>query len=138
MAEHKNQHFVPQFYLRFFRHSDSEKLVGTFRLRRGPFVPRVSINTHACDDYFYGRAGLEQKFQKIEAAEVEDTPAAEVVRLEDALNHNLAALAGAKHFEQTVLSLAAAVNMLSARLAETPNPAAPIKLEPMRRTAHAA
>ena len=45
--------------------------------------------------------------------------------MEDALNRNLAALAGAKHFEQTVLSLAAAVNMLSARLAETPNAAAP-------------
>jgi biopolymer transport protein ExbB/TolQ len=63
--------------------------------------------------------------------------AGEVVRLEDALNRNLAALAGAKHFEQTVLSLAAAVNMLSARLAETPT-AAPIKLEPSRRSAHAA
>ena len=63
--------------------------------------------------------------------------AGNVVRLEDALNSNLAALAGAKHFEQTVLSLAAAVNMLSARLAET-TPAAPIKLEPLRRTAHAA
>ena len=46
--------------------------------------------------------------------------AGEVVRLEDALNRNLSALAGAKHFEQTVLSLAAAVNMLSARLAESP------------------
>jgi biopolymer transport protein ExbB/TolQ len=63
--------------------------------------------------------------------------AGEVTRLEDALNGNLAALAGAKHFEQTVLSLAAAVNMLSARLAETA-PAAPIKLESVRRTAHAA
>ena len=47
--------------------------------------------------------------------------AGEVTRLEDALNRNLAALSGAKHFEQTVLSLAAAVNMLSARLAESPN-----------------
>ena len=62
--------------------------------------------------------------------------AGEVTRLEDALNRNLAALAGAKHFEQTVLSLAAAVNMLSARLAESPN--APIRLEPTRRSAHAA
>ena len=62
--------------------------------------------------------------------------AGEVTRLEDTLNRNLAALAGAKHFEQTVLSLAAAVNMLSARLAETPN--APIRLEPTRRPAHAA
>lgn len=60
----------------------------------------------------------------------------DVTRLEDALNHNLAALAGAKHFEQTVLSLAAAVNMLSARLAEAPN--APIRLESTRRPVHAA
>ena len=62
--------------------------------------------------------------------------AGEVTRLEDALNRNLAALAGAKHFEQTVLSLAAAVNMLSARLAESPN--APVRLESTRRSAHAA
>jgi hypothetical protein len=64
--------------------------------------------------------------------------AGEVTRLEDSLNRNLAALAGAKHFEQTVLSLAAAVNMLSARLAETPITNAPIKLEPARRSVHAA
>ncbi len=64
--------------------------------------------------------------------------AGEVARLEDALNRNLAALAGAKHFEQTVLSLAAAVNMLSARLAESPVVGAPVKLEPARRAAHAA
>jgi len=62
----------------------------------------------------------------------------EVCRLEDALNHNLSALAGAKHFEQTVLSLAAALNLLGARLAETPGNAPPIKLEPSRRTAQAA
>ena len=62
--------------------------------------------------------------------------AGEVTRLEDALNRNLAALSGAKHFEQTVLSLAAAVNMLSARLAESPN--APIRLETTRRSVHAA
>jgi len=64
--------------------------------------------------------------------------AGQVVRLEDALNRNLAALAGAKHFEQTVLSLAAAVNMLSARLAESPGLGAPIRLESVRRPAHAA
>ena len=63
--------------------------------------------------------------------------AGEAARLEDALNRNLEALAGAKHFQQTVLSLAAAVNMLSARLAETPG-AAPIKLDSARRTINAA
>ena len=44
----------------------------------------------------------------------------EVSRLEDALNRNLATLAGAKHFEQTVLGLAATINLLNARLAERP------------------
>jgi biopolymer transport protein ExbB/TolQ len=60
----------------------------------------------------------------------------DVMRLEDALNRNLTTLAGAKHFEQTVLSLAAAVNMLSARLAETPS--TPVRLETTRRSVHAA
>jgi hypothetical protein len=64
--------------------------------------------------------------------------AGEVVRLEDALNRNLAALAGAKHFEQTVLSLAAAVNMLSARLTEPASAAVAIRSEPARRSLHAA
>lgn len=62
----------------------------------------------------------------------------EVAQLENALNRNLAALAGAKHFQQTVLSLAAAVNMLSARLAESPNAAPSINLEPTRRKTNAA
>ena len=44
----------------------------------------------------------------------------EVSRLEDALNRNLATLAGAKHFEQTVLGLAAAIHLLNARFSETP------------------
>ena len=62
----------------------------------------------------------------------------EVTRLEGALNHNLAALAGAKHFQETVLSLAAAVNMLSARLADTPDVETLIHLEPTKRSANAA
>jgi biopolymer transport protein ExbB/TolQ len=62
----------------------------------------------------------------------------EVARLEDALNHNLAALSGAKHFEQTVMSLAAAINLLNARLSETSINPAPVKLEPSRRQAKAA
>ena len=61
----------------------------------------------------------------------------EVARLEDALNRNLSALAGAKHFEQTVMSLAAAINLLNARLAEMPAPTA-IKLDPNRRANQAA
>ena len=63
--------------------------------------------------------------------------AGEVTRLEDSLNRNLAALAGSKHFEQTVLSLAATVNMLSAQLTDS-HGAAPVRLESSRRSIHAA
>lgn len=40
----------------------------------------------------------------------------DVLRLEQALNDNLQQLAGAKHFEETVMSLAAAIQLLTARL----------------------
>jgi hypothetical protein len=62
----------------------------------------------------------------------------DVEKLEDALNRNLAALAGAKNFEQTVLGLAAAIHLLNGRLAETAAPPATVHLDTKRRTAKAA
>jgi biopolymer transport protein ExbB/TolQ len=44
----------------------------------------------------------------------------QVARLEDELNRNLHALAGAKNFEETVTSLAAAIQLLSSRLGAPP------------------
>lgn len=44
--------------------------------------------------------------------------AGQVTKLEDALNHNLAALAGSQHFQETQLNLLAAVHLLNARLGE--------------------
>ncbi len=44
----------------------------------------------------------------------------EVLKLEQALNDNLQALAGAKNFEDTVMSLAAAIHLLNTRLARAP------------------
>jgi hypothetical protein len=46
--------------------------------------------------------------------------AGDVVQLERALNDNLDALAGAKNFEDTVMSLAAAIHLLNSRLGHTP------------------
>ena len=43
----------------------------------------------------------------------------EVANLESALNHNLSALAGSKNFEDTVMSLSAAIHLLSTRLGVT-------------------
>ncbi|MBN2577393.1 MAG: MotA/TolQ/ExbB proton channel family protein [Pirellulales bacterium] len=64
--------------------------------------------------------------------------AGEVAGLEHVLNQNLAALAGSKHFEQTVNSLAAAIHLLTGRLAESTVPAAPVVLDSPRRAAQAA
>jgi biopolymer transport protein ExbB/TolQ len=64
--------------------------------------------------------------------------AGEVAKLEHVLNQNLAALAGTKHFEQTVNSLAAVLHLLTGRLSELSAPAASVKLESPRRSAQAA
>ncbi len=74
--------------------------------------------------------GQAQNVQAIAALQTAMTRQAEVLhraveasgqvsRLEDALNRNLATLAGAKHFEQTVLGLAATIHLLNARLVGT-------------------
>ncbi len=62
----------------------------------------------------------------------------EVTRLQDVLNRNLAALGGAKHIEQTVSGLAAAIHLLNARLAESPAAQPSLQLQPPRSSAHAA
>jgi len=62
----------------------------------------------------------------------------QVAKLEDALNRNLSTLAGAKHFEQTVMSLAAAIHLLNARLGEAPGEQLAVELQSKRVSGHAA
>jgi hypothetical protein len=52
----------------------------------------------------------------------------QVGRLEQALNRNLQALSGAKNFEETVVSLAAAIQLLAARLGQIPGESRTIEL----------
>ena len=52
----------------------------------------------------------------------------DVEQLQDVLNRNLAALAGAKNFEQTVLGLAAAIHLLNGRMVESASPHRPFNL----------
>ncbi len=61
----------------------------------------------------------------------------DVEQLQDVLNRNLAALAGAKNFEQTVLGLAAAIHLLNGRMVESASAPA-VQLESKRRTSKAA
>lgn len=62
----------------------------------------------------------------------------QVARLEETLNRNLADLAGTKAFEQMVMSLSAAVNLLNARLALVSSGTPGVQLEPRKRTGQAA
>jgi len=62
----------------------------------------------------------------------------QIARLEETLNRNLSALAGSKNFEQTVMSLAAAIHLLNSRLTDMPADASSIQLEATRRTGQAA
>ena len=53
----------------------------------------------------------------------------EVMGLERALNENLRALAGSKNFEDTVMSLSAAIHLLNTRLGKSPDDAPHIELK---------
>jgi DNA anti-recombination protein RmuC len=62
----------------------------------------------------------------------------DVLKLETALNHNLKSLAGAKNFEDTVMSLAAAIHLLNIRLGGSESDVRQIDLGPMRAQGRAA
>lgn len=47
----KNQHFVPQFYLRNF--SSDKKSIGAYILKSGTFIKQASISSQASKNYFY-------------------------------------------------------------------------------------
>ena len=62
----------------------------------------------------------------------------QVAKLEATLNRNLGALAGSNNFEQTVMSLAAAIHLLNSRLGQMPADMPKVELEPTKKTGRAA
>ncbi|GIW95216.1 MAG: hypothetical protein KatS3mg110_3257 [Pirellulaceae bacterium] len=72
---------------------------------------------------------LESAQQQLALLERLTTATGDLLRLEDALNANLEQLAGAKHFEETVMSLAAAIQLLTARL-QPPHELRRVELRP--------
>ena len=62
----------------------------------------------------------------------------QVARLEETLNRNLAALTGAQTFEETLLNLSAAIQLLGARLNHAQRPASTVSLVGNRVETHAA
>lgn len=65
MAENKNQHFVPQFYLRKF--SDNGKHVGVYNIPSNKFIKNGKIKNEASENYFYGKnSQADEVLRKIE------------------------------------------------------------------------
>lgn len=67
MAKKKNQHFVPQFYLKNFSIENNKKSIGLYNLEKELFVPNTSIKNQASEDFYYGKDGkIEEKLSHIE------------------------------------------------------------------------
>jgi hypothetical protein len=54
MADNKNQHFVPQFYLRNFSADPEPRSVSLFNIARARAIPRASIKSQCSRDYWHG------------------------------------------------------------------------------------
>ncbi len=64
----KIQHFVPQFFQRFFSFENNGKTIGMFETNRNVFKSHVKISSHLGKKYFYGRDGeLEEWLAKLES-----------------------------------------------------------------------
>lgn len=53
MPQKKNQHYVPQFYMRNF--SDDGKMIGVYLLKSKRYVPKAPIKNQASKDYMYSK-----------------------------------------------------------------------------------
>lgn len=67
MASNKNQHYVPQCYLRQFSTTDSGSAINLFNIDSGKFIQGAPIKNQCSKNYFYGDdLALEKAFQPIE------------------------------------------------------------------------
>lgn len=66
MADKENQHFVPQYYFRFF--SKDQKSVSLLRIINGTVVETAPIKGQASKSYFYGGAAVERQITEIESS----------------------------------------------------------------------
>lgn len=55
MPHNKNQHYVPQFYLKLFSNNQDQKTFGIWNIEKEIFVRSGSIRDQASLDYFYGK-----------------------------------------------------------------------------------
>ncbi len=53
LAETKNQHYVPQFYQRFFSADANYKTIGAYVIDKRKYIPNAPIKKQSSGDYFY-------------------------------------------------------------------------------------
>jgi len=70
MADKENQHFVPQYYFRFF--SNDQKSISLLNKRAGNIVKTASIKGQASKSFFYGDADVENNITEIESSFIAD------------------------------------------------------------------
>lgn len=58
MAEKKNQHYIPKFYLRNFSYENNGKQIGVFNLSNEIFVSKGKLKTQGSKNFFYGQDGV--------------------------------------------------------------------------------
>jgi len=64
----KIQHFVPQFFQRYFSYGNNGKTIGTFNVSNEKFIKSTPIRTQSYGDYLYGKSGdLETWLSQLES-----------------------------------------------------------------------
>lgn len=55
MAEKKNQHYIPKFYLKIFSNNKDKKSIGVWHVEGEKYIKSGSIKSQASEAYFYGK-----------------------------------------------------------------------------------
>lgn len=67
MAQHKNQHYVPEFYLKRFSPDADKKTICLWNLKGQQRITGASLSDQCSEDYFYGKdLKLEKSFIPLE------------------------------------------------------------------------
>jgi hypothetical protein len=68
MANKKNQHYIPKFYLRNFSYDGNNCEIGIFNIFNEKYVTRAKLKTQGSKNFFYGVDGeVENNLAKIES-----------------------------------------------------------------------
>ena len=69
MSANKRQHYVPQFYLKFFSNRLEETHLGLYVKKTKKYIKEATLSSQACENFFYGEdAKLEKGLSDVEGS----------------------------------------------------------------------